>query len=117
MLLWSIFVVVSVLLKVISGSKLPPHIVFVMADDLGWSDIGYHNISAVRTPNIDRLAKNGVKLRNYYVQPMCSPTRGALLTGKYPIHTGKVSGKSLEINIKKPINIIRGKTGEGPVGR
>ncbi|CAG5126095.1 unnamed protein product, partial [Candidula unifasciata] len=53
----------------------------------GWYDVGFHG-SDIKTPNIDRLAQQGVILDNYYVQPMCTPTRGSLLTGKYPIHTG-----------------------------
>ena len=67
----------------------PPHILFMLADDLGWIDVGFHG-SKIHTPNIDSLAKDGVILDNYYVQPVCTPTRGALMTGRYPIHTGKV---------------------------
>jgi len=67
----------------------PPHILLVVVDDLGWSDVGYQHISPIITPNIDELASQGVILENYYVQPICTPTRSALMTGKYPIHTGK----------------------------
>ena len=65
----------------------PPNILFILADDLGWYDVGYHN-PKIQTPNIDKLAKDGVKLDNYYVQQVCTPTRGAIMTGRYPIHTG-----------------------------
>ncbi|XP_060603789.1 arylsulfatase J-like [Ruditapes philippinarum] len=64
-----------------------PNIIFIIADDLGYNDLGYHG-SEIRTPNIDKLAMSGVRLENYYVQPVCTPTRGQLLTGKYQIHTG-----------------------------
>ncbi|KAH9494554.1 hypothetical protein Btru_019838 [Bulinus truncatus] len=64
-----------------------PNIVFVVADDYGFHDIGYHE-SEIYTPNLDKLAAQGVKLENYYVQPICSPTRSQLLTGRYQIHTG-----------------------------
>ncbi|XP_068703524.1 arylsulfatase B-like [Montipora capricornis] len=64
-----------------------PHVLFILADDLGWSDVGFHG-SKIQTPNIDKLAADGVILDNYYVMPLCSPTRSALLTGMYPIHTG-----------------------------
>ena len=70
-----------------AGSK-PPNILFLLADDFGWYDVGYHN-PKIQTPNIDKLAKSGVILDSYYVQPICTPTRAALMTGRYPIHTGK----------------------------
>ena len=70
-----------------SANGVKPHILFVLVDDLGWSDVGFHG-SKIRTPNIDSLATEGVILDNYYVQPICSPTRSALLSGRYPIHTG-----------------------------
>jgi len=66
----------------------PPHIIFILADDLGWDDVSYHGNKQVPTPNIDSLADSGIKLNNYYVQPVCTPTRAALMTGRYPIHTG-----------------------------
>jgi arylsulfatase A-like enzyme len=60
----------------------PPNIVFMMADDLGWADVGFHGGSAP-TPNLDRLAREGVELTQHYVAPVCSPTRAALLSGRY----------------------------------
>ncbi|XP_013412440.1 arylsulfatase J [Lingula anatina] len=69
------------------GPVKPPHIVFLLADDLGWNDIGYHN-DEVKTPTLDRLAAEGVKLENYYAQSFCSPSRGQLLTGRYAATTG-----------------------------
>ncbi|XP_060585574.1 arylsulfatase J-like [Ruditapes philippinarum] len=68
-----------------------PHIILIVADDLGYNDVGYHG-SDIRTPNIDRLALAGVRLENYYVQPVCTPTRSQLLTGRYQIHTGLQHG-------------------------
>uniref|UniRef100_A0A0B7A305 Sulfatase N-terminal domain-containing protein n=2 Tax=Arion vulgaris TaxID=1028688 RepID=A0A0B7A305_9EUPU len=79
--------IIIVLLCACVQGKQPPNVLFILADDLGWDDIGFHG-SEIQTPNIDRLAYEGVILDNYYVQPMCTPTRGALLTGRYPIHTG-----------------------------
>ncbi|BCX48055.1 hypothetical protein HAHE_19630 [Haloferula helveola] len=63
----------------------------MVADDLGWKDVGYHG-SRIKTPHIDRLATNGVRLSQFYVQPVCTPTRGALLTGRYPIRLGLQCG-------------------------
>lgn len=62
-----------------------PNIIFIMADDMGYSDIGCYG-GEINTPNIDQLAANGIKLRNFYNNARCCPTRAALLTGEYP-HT------------------------------
>ncbi|CAG2178729.1 unnamed protein product, partial [Oppiella nova] len=58
-----------------------------MADDMGWADVGYH-CDHILTPNIDTLAADGVVLNNFYVQPASHPSRGALLTGRHPMHFG-----------------------------
>lgn len=67
--------------------KPKPNIVILLADDLGWADVGYH-AKRFRTPRIDRLVREGVELDRFYVCPMCSPTRGALMTGRFPIRFG-----------------------------
>lgn len=64
-----------------------PNIVLIVADDMGWGDVGYHGGTA-RTPAIDRLANEGVRFNQFYVAPLCSPTRAGLLTGRWPIRTG-----------------------------
>ncbi len=61
-----------------------PHIVFILADDYGWYDIGYHG-SEIQTPYMDALAASGLKLEQYYVQPICTPSRGQLMTGRYQV--------------------------------
>ena len=61
-----------------------PNILFLLADDYGFHDIGYHG-SEIKTPNLDGLAAKGVKLENYYIQPICSPTRSQLLSGRYQV--------------------------------
>ena len=66
------------------------NILVLLADDLGWGDIGLHG-GVARTPNIDRLAQEGVELRRHYAYPFCSPTRAALLTGQMPRRFGIIN--------------------------
>lgn len=68
----------------VQGKSSQPHILFVLADDFGYNDIGYHG-SEIKTPNLDKLAGNGIILENYYVQPICTPTRSQLLSGRYQV--------------------------------
>ncbi len=67
-----------------------PNIVFIIADDLGWNDIGYHN-AEIKTPHLDRLASQGVRLGQHYAMPTCTPTRVGFLTGRYPSRFGVLS--------------------------
>jgi len=64
-----------------------PNIVYIVADDLGWKDVGFHG-SDINTPNLDKLAQEGARLEQFYAQPMCTPTRAALMTGRYPFRYG-----------------------------
>jgi arylsulfatase B len=65
-----------------------PNILYIVADDLGWKDVGFNGCTDIKTPNLDRLAATGARLEQFYVQPMCTPTRAALLTGRYPFRYG-----------------------------
>ncbi len=70
-----------------------------MPDDLGWNDAGY-NGSEILTPHLDRLARDGIRLNQHYVSPVCSPSRAALLTGRFPSRfgiLGPIAGKSTQI--------------------
>ncbi|XP_046584420.1 arylsulfatase B-like isoform X1 [Haliotis rubra] len=80
-------VLVAILLPVVISKPKQPHIVLIVADDLGWNDVGYHNPDML-TPNIDKLASEGVVMDNAYTQPLCSPTRAALMTGVFPYKVG-----------------------------
>ena len=73
----------------------PPNIVVLLADDLGWGDVGWHR-GEIPTPRLDALAATGAKLEAFYVQPVCSPTRAALLTGRYPMRHG------LQVGVVRP---------------
>ena len=70
-----------------TSSNAATNLVVFVADDLGWGDVGYHD-SEIRTPSIDRLAAEGTRLERFYAHPLCSPTRGAMLTGRSPMTTG-----------------------------
>ena len=69
------------------AAEQKPNIVYIVADDLGWKDVGFHG-SDIRTPALDRLAAEGVRLEQFYAQPFCTPTRAALMTGRYPFRYG-----------------------------
>lgn len=70
-----------------SNHDQPPNIIIIIPDDLGWSDVGYYG-SEIKTPNIDQLAKTGIRLDQHYVMPTCTPTRVSLITGRYPSRYG-----------------------------
>ncbi|MBS0195831.1 MAG: arylsulfatase [Planctomycetes bacterium] len=65
-----------------------PNIVHIVADDLGWKDAGFNGCTDIKTPNLDKLASGGAKLTQFYAQPMCTPTRACLMTGRYPWRYG-----------------------------
>src|SRR5438045_9416040 len=62
-----------------------PNVVFILADDLGREDCGFMGGTQIKTPHVDRLAAAGARLDAFYVQPVCSPTRPALMTGRCPM--------------------------------
>jgi len=64
-----------------------PNIILILADDLGYSDLGCYG-SEISTPNLDRLAQNGIRFTQFYNQARCCPSRAALLTGRYPHQVG-----------------------------
>jgi arylsulfatase A-like enzyme len=90
-------------------TKRLPNILVVVADDLGWRDVGYH-ASEIKTPYLDQLAKEGVRLERHYVCPTCSPTRAGLLTGRNPsrfkIH-GPIGGRSEEALPRDTMTLAR----------
>ena len=75
-----------------------PNVLLVITDDQGFGDLGAHGNPVIRTPNLDAFAKESVWLKNFYVSPVCSPTRSSLLTGLYNYRTGIVdtsTGRSM----------------------
>ena len=117
----SYVLVASASTKAQSGQQpSKPHIVFMMVDDWGWADVGYHQNSStkdVQTPNIDSLVKEGLQLDQQYVFNWCSPTRSAFLSGRVPIHVNDVTTSELVYNPNDPVSgfdgIPRNMTGIG----
>jgi len=86
-----VFILLSALLLVTSACSAPvrPNLVFIMADDLGWRDLGCYGSNLYETPNIDQLAARGLRFTQAYAaNPLCSPTRASILTGQYPARIG-----------------------------
>ena len=69
-------------------SQAGPNIILLMGDDHGWEETGYHGHPYVKTPFLDEMATSGLRLENFYAQPVCSPTRGNVLTGRHPNRYG-----------------------------
>ena len=88
-----------------------PHVVFMLVDDWGWANVGYHRDPPTRevdTPNMDSLVKEGLELDQHYVYRYCSPSRSALISGRLPIH---VNDKNLKIGNYNPNDPVSGYAG------
>lgn len=94
-LLLSLFTLSSATIIFAADTPPKPNIIFILADDLGSADVGWHG-GEIKTPNLDKLANGGVKLEQFYVQPVCSPTRAAFMTGRYPMRHG------LQVGVVRP---------------
>ena len=77
-----------------------PNVILIMTDDQGYGDITSHGNLKIRTPNMDRIAKEGARLDQFYVSSVCAPTRASLLTGRYHIRTGT-------INVSNNLDVMR----------
>jgi arylsulfatase B len=84
-------IAVSILASAQVTAAERPNVIVIVADDLGWADVGYHG-GNIDTPSLDRLAEQGVQLNRFYTTPICSPTRAALMTGRDPMRLGVAYG-------------------------
>ncbi len=103
LLLKSIVWIILLFLAIsVSGQSKLPNIVFILADDLGWKDLGCYGSPFTETPNLDRLAENGVRFTQAYAAcPVCSPARASIMTGKYPARlqlTNYIKGERTDKN-------------------
>ncbi|MBA3442005.1 MAG: arylsulfatase [Pyrinomonadaceae bacterium] len=92
----TLFIVISSITAMSQSNTRRPNIVFILADDLGSADVGFNGGKEIATPHLDKLAASGARLAQFYVQPVCSPTRAALLTGRYPMRHG------LQVGVVRP---------------
>jgi arylsulfatase A len=83
---WMTTVTGTALYPALAGE--PPNVVLILTDDQGYGDLGIHGNPYLKTPNLDKLASQGVELTRFYVSPVCAPTRSALLTGRYNLRCG-----------------------------
>jgi arylsulfatase/arylsulfatase A len=65
-----------------------PNVILIITDDQGYGDLGFHGNPVIRTPNLDRLARESARFKHFYVSPVCAPTRASLMTGRYNYRTG-----------------------------
>src|SRR5687767_14541267 len=80
---------VSILPQSPANAAEQPNILLIVSDDQGWPDLGCIGTKPIKTPHLDRLAAEGVRLTNYYVTwPACTPSRGSILTGRHPLRNG-----------------------------
>src|SRR5688500_13197156 len=69
-----------------------PNVLFIIADDMGYADVGFNGGTEIKTPHLDSVAAAGARFEQFYVQPVCSPTRAAMMTGRYPMRYGFQTG-------------------------
>src|SRR5437868_4563432 len=86
------------------GPRRPPNVVFVLADDLGCYDLGCYGQTKIRTPSVDRLAREGMRFTQFYAgAPVCAPSRCTLMTGKHTGHTSVRDNKAYEPEGQAPM--------------
>ena len=96
------FIFGSAALKAATARSAKPNIVVIFADDMGYGDVGVFGHPIIRTPNLDQMAREGVKFTNFYAQVVCGPSRAALMTGCYPIRVAEPGNKKNQHTILHP---------------
>ena len=107
------FITLFSFLAFVCGTTLAadkPNIIFVMADDMGWGQTGYRGHPVLKTPNLDAMAANGLRFERFYAgNPVCSPTRASVLTGRSNERTGVLShGYALRTQEKTIAQALKG---------
>lgn len=97
------------------GTKIEkaPNVILIITDDQGWGDLSYHGNKNLNTPNLDGIAHEGLSVNNFYVQPVCSPTRAEILTGKYfsrlGVYDTSSGGERMDIGVPTLGDVFKSK--------
>lgn len=114
------FVIVTMMSPAVfaQGKTKKPNVIVIITDDQGHGDLGFHGNPVIKTPNLDKFAKQSVRMKNFYVSPVCAPTRASLMTGRYNYRTGVVDtfvGRAMmhtdEITIAEILRALGYRTG------
>ena len=104
---YSLLLIIGILPDNINGATrqrehTPPNVIIILADDLGWGDLGCYGNPIIKTPNLDRLAESGIKFTQFHsAGAICSPSRAALLAGKSPYRLGFFDLENEFIHLKR----------------
>ena len=98
-MIWRQFILVFLIINSLWAGSSPrhsaekPNIIIIFTDDQGYQDLGCYGSPDIKTPNIDQLAREGIRFTDFYVAAnVCTPSRAGLLTGRYPVRMGLASG-------------------------
>ncbi|XP_047383741.1 N-acetylgalactosamine-6-sulfatase isoform X1 [Sciurus carolinensis] len=106
---WRLLLVLSTAGVAAAGARQPPNILLLLMDDMGWGDLGVYGEPSRETPNLDRMAAEGMLFPNFYsANPLCSPSRAALLTGRLPIRNGFYTTNAHARNAYTPQEVVGG---------
>ncbi len=99
---YAILIILPILTSLSVAAKPRPNVILILTDDQGYGEVGAHGNPVIKTPHMDKLHEVSVRLTDFHVDPTCSPTRSALLTGRYSTRTGvwhTINGRSLMENM------------------
>ncbi|KAF7468192.1 N-acetylgalactosamine-6-sulfatase [Marmota monax] len=106
---WRLLLVLSTAGIAAAGARQPPNILVLLMDDMGWGDLGVYGEPSRETPNLDQMAAEGMLFPNFYsANPLCSPSRAALLTGRLPIRNGFYTTNAHARNAYTPQEVVGG---------